>query len=64
VKEDRLFTVKIINFVHDELLVEAPEDIQDEVSENLKKAMLDAADKFCKRVRMSATPTISTYWKK
>lgn len=64
VPEGRLFTVKIINFVHDELLVEAPEDLQDEVAEALKKAMLDSADRFCKRVRMSATPTIATYWKK
>ena len=56
--------VKIVNFIHDEILIEGPETMKEELAENLKKAMLDSADKFCKRVRMKASPTISTHWQK
>lgn len=56
--------VKIVNFIHDEILIEGPGTMKEELADNLKKAMLDSADKFCKRVRMKATPTISTHWQK
>ena len=56
--------VKVVNFIHDEILIEGPETMKEELADNLKKAMLDSADKFCKRVRMKATPTISTHWQK
>ena len=59
-----LFTVKIINTVHDENLVECPESLQEEVATALEAAMVKAGLVFCKRVPLKADPSISKYWKK
>lgn len=59
-----LFTVKIINTVHDENLVECPESIAQEVASGLEQAMVKAGKVFCKRVPLKADPSISTYWTK
>jgi DNA polymerase I-like protein with 3'-5' exonuclease and polymerase domains len=59
-----LFTVKIINTVHDENLVECPESISDEVATALEAAMVKAGLVFCKRVPLKADPSVSKYWKK
>lgn len=63
-KEDKLFTVKFINTVHDENLVECPEPIQDEVAKALEDAMVKAGSVFCKRVPLKADPCIDKFWKK
>jgi len=57
-----LFKVWIPNDVHDEYLVEAPDEIVDEVAKNLKIAMDDAAAIFCKSVKLVAVPEIAKYW--
>jgi len=57
-------TVKIANLIHDEVLVECPENIAEETAKQLQKAMEDAGSKFCKRVPLKADPCISTKWKK
>ena len=59
-----LFKVKIVNLVHDEVLIEAPEEIAQEAATQLEKAMVDAGSKFCKRVPLKADPCIEKYWKK
>ena len=59
-----LFTVKIINTVHDENLVECPESISEEAANALEAAMVKAGNIFCKRVPLKADPSISKYWKK
>jgi len=64
VKNNLLFTVKFVNTIHDENLIECPESIADEVGEALKLSMEEAGKKFCKRVPLKAEPCIATYWKK
>lgn len=59
-----LFTVKFINTVHDENLVECPESISQEVANALEGAMVKAGAIFCKRVPLKADPCIEKFWKK
>jgi DNA polymerase-1 len=59
-----LFTVKLVNAIHDEYLVECPESLSEEAAQFLQKSMEKAGDVFCKRIRLKAEPTIDTYWKK
>jgi DNA polymerase-1 len=63
-KEDKLFTVKFVNTVHDENLVECPESLQEEVAKALESAMVKAGSIFCKRVPLKADPCIAKHWKK
>ncbi len=64
VPNDLLFKVKIVNVIHDEVLVETPEEIAEETAYQLEKAMVDAGAKFCTRVPLKADPCVSPYWKK
>ena len=59
-----LFTVKFVNTIHDENLVECPESLATEVSEALSSAMVKAGAIFCKRVPLKADPCIEKFWKK
>ncbi|MEN3033856.1 MAG: bifunctional 3'-5' exonuclease/DNA polymerase [Aquificaceae bacterium] len=55
---------KVINLVHDEIVVECPEDKADIVSENLKEAMLDAGSRILKNVPIEVELSIAKSWKK
>ena len=59
-----LFTVKFINTIHDENLVECPESLSGEVANALEGAMVKAGAVFCKRVPLKADPCIEKYWTK
>jgi DNA polymerase-1 len=59
-----LFTIKFINTVHDENLVECPESLSGEVANALEDAMVKAGAVFCKRVPLKADPCIEKFWKK
>jgi len=59
-----IFKVKIINLVHDEIVIEVPDEIAEEAKDALVKAMEDAGDIFCQRVKLTAEATIDNYWKK
>lgn len=61
-RSNLLFIVWIPNDVHDEYLVESPDEIVDEVAANLKKSMDDAAALFCKSVKLVAVPETAKYW--
>jgi len=56
--------VKIVNLVHDEVVVECPEDIAEEVSAVVKQFMEEGANAFMSIIPMVAEPEISNYWKK
>tara|TARA_R110002153_G_scaffold32343_2_gene97885 strand:- start:4889 stop:6874 length:1986 start_codon:yes stop_codon:yes gene_type:complete len=56
--------VKIINLVHDEIVVECPESIVLEVEPRVKQFMEEGANKFMRRIPMIADPEISNHWKK
>ena len=64
VPNDLVFTVKFVNTIHDENLIECPESLAEECSKELKIAMEKAGDKFCKVVKLKADPCIEKYWKK
>lgn len=57
-----LHTVKIINFVHDEILIEVPITIQDRMVKVLKQCMELAGFIFCKRVPLVAKVEVSEHW--
>jgi DNA polymerase I-like protein with 3'-5' exonuclease and polymerase domains len=59
-----LFKVSIVNIIHDEILIETPEEIAQQAAAQLEKAMVDAGAKFCKRVPLKADPCIEKFWKK
>jgi len=61
--ENNLFnTVKIVNVVHDEILLECPEDISESISLKLQEFMIKSGSKFFKRVPLNAFPEIADYW--
>ena len=49
-------------FVHDELNVECPKDIADEVSSNLKSIMEKSAGLFCKKIKIPAEVSAGDHW--
>jgi len=63
--ENNLFgIVKFVNTVHDENIVECPEEMKEQVAAMVKDAMCKAAAIFCKRVPLIAEPDVSRYWRK
>lgn len=54
--------VKICNIIHDELLIECPLDIKDDMAIILQKSMESAGNLFVKSVTLKAIPEISNYW--
>jgi len=63
IEQNLLFTVKICNFIHDEIVVECPEEIAEHVSNLLKVCMENAGNYYCKVVPLQAEPQITSYWK-
>ena len=64
VPNNLLFTVKFVNTIHDENLIECPLSLADDCAKALQIAMEKAGTKFCKTVPLKADPCIATYWKK
>lgn len=54
--------VKIVNFVHDEFVVESPEDLVDTVSATIIDCMKKAGSVFCKYIPLDADAAIGDYW--
>ena len=54
--------VKIVNFVHDEILVECPKEIAEEVKDILLECMTKAGDPFCRILPLSADALIGEHW--
>ena len=60
---DRLiFKVLIPNDVHDEYLIEPPEEIAEQEAKKLSECMEYAAAIFCKKVTIKAVPEIGSCW--
>lgn len=58
-----IFKVKLPNVVHDEWIVEAPEDMAENISKVLQECMEKAGDVFCKTIKLKADPCITLNWK-
>jgi len=61
-KKNLLDTVKIVLALHDEIVVEAPIGIAEEINDLLGKFMIDAGKLFCPSVPMIAEGGITKIW--
>jgi len=57
-----LFKVLMPNVVHDELHLECPKDMAENLATMLKECMERAGDKFCKTIKLKAEPCITAVW--
>ena len=64
VPNNLLFIVKFVNVIHDENLIEAPEELTEEACKELVRCMEKSGEKFCKRVPLKAESAVEKYWKK
>ena len=64
VPNNLLFTVKFVNTIHDENLIECPMSMAEECAKALQQAMEKAGSKFCKTIPLKADPCIAPFWKK
>lgn len=62
VENNLLWKVKIVNIVHDEILVECAEEIAESIAEKVQFFLEKAASFFCKRVPLKAVPQIADCW--
>lgn len=53
---------KIVNCIHDEILIECDKLISKEVSEIVKESMLSASNKYLKSVKMAVDCVVSEHW--
>ena len=52
----------LTSLIHDEMIAECDLDQQDECSLQVQKCMIDGGNKFCSKVKMEATPVITSFW--
>jgi DNA polymerase-1 len=65
IRTNNLFgIVKFVNTIHDELVIECPVNISNKTSQALETSMNKAGDLYCKRIRLTAVPEKTLYWKK
>ncbi len=57
-----LFKVLMPNVVHDELHLECPKDMAENLATVLKECMERAGDMFCKTIKLKAEPCITAVW--
>ena len=62
VNDGLIFKVLIPNDIHDEYLIEPPEEIAEQEAKKLSECMEYAANIFCKKVSIKAVPEIGTCW--
>lgn len=62
VNDGLIFKVLIPNDVHDEYLIEPPEEIAEQEAKKLSECMEYAANIFCKKVSIKAVPELGTCW--
>lgn len=61
-KNNLLFIVKYCIPVHDEINLEAPEEISQEVADMLVKCMVSAGKPFCTRAHLGADVEVGDHW--
>lgn len=58
------YDARVVNTVHDEIVVEAREDQAEVVCGIVEKAMIEAGEEILKKVPVKADPHIGDYWSK
>lgn len=61
-KREWLHIVKIVNLVHDEILIETPEDLIKEATEVLIECMKEAGKPFCPIIPLGASFDTGDHW--
>lgn len=64
VKNNLLNKVRFVNTIHDENVLEVPNDLVDDLKTVVEYSMKTAADLYCKRVPLKAEAEINPFWKK
>ena len=59
-----LFMCRVVLFMHDEIILQAPVEIAAEAAERVSQLMLEAARRWCPEVPTKAAPWISLWWDK
>lgn len=54
--------IKMVNLVHDEIVIEFPKELQDEVVPLLVNCMKEAGKPFCPVISLGATADIGDHW--
>jgi len=62
IKPTKEAKIKLINVVHDEILMEADKEFAEQAAEILKNSMERAGKYFIKYIQMTAVPEISDHW--
>jgi DNA polymerase I-like protein with 3'-5' exonuclease and polymerase domains len=55
---------RLINSIHDEFVVECTEDLAEEVSGRMRRAMIQAGEKLLKKVPVEVEVVVSREWRK
>ncbi|MCS7083881.1 MAG: DNA polymerase, partial [Aquificaceae bacterium] len=63
-RKKNLPLARVINLIHDEIVVECPQESANVVSESLKEAMLDAGSRILRNVPVEVELLVSKSWKK
>ena len=59
---NHLDIVKIVNFIHDEILLECPNELAETYASYTQECMERAGEVFCKIIKLKAEPNISKSW--
>lgn len=59
-----LFGYRIVNFVHDEIIIEGPREVCHEAAVRMKEIMEDAGRRWCPDCPPKATPSVMRAWSK
>ena len=57
-----LHIIKVVNLVHDEILIECPTNLVEITKEKVKECMERSGNIYCKRVPLLAEPEDADYW--
>lgn len=61
IANDLFGKVLIVNTIHDQILVECPKEIQEEIASKIKEIMISASSKHCKEFKMDVKQTINEF---
>lgn len=62
IENNLLYKVKIINMVHDEILIECDKELEQLVLVKIKEFMEKSGDLYCRRIKLTAEPESAKYW--
>lgn len=63
-RDSPLYGCRTVNFIHDELLLEAPTDVASDAAWRLRDVMVREFNHFCPDVPVGATPCLMDRWSK